>query len=88
MLNVADRLCGDHIDKVLDIADRPNHVETDAEFRTDVSLASAYMGRNESEARRRKTCTQFIEQRGDDGLVIAYGPGTTFGLVAIEHSSK
>ena len=88
MLDVADRLCGDHIDEVLDIADRLNHMETDAEFRTDVSLARAYMSRNESEARRRKARTQLIEQCGDDGLVIAYGPGTTFGLVAIEHSSK
>ena len=86
--DVTDRLCGDHIDEVLDVDDRPNHVESDAEFRTDVGLSRAYMGRNESEARRHKARTQLIEQCGDDGLVIAYGPGTAFGLVAIEDSSK
>ena len=88
MLNIANRLRGDHVDEVLDIADGPNHVEIDAELRTDIGLARAYMGRDEGEARRRKAGTQLIEQCGDNGLVVTYGPGTAFGLVTIEHPSE
>ena len=73
---------------MLDVADRPNHMEVNAEFVTDVSLAGAYMSRNESEARRRKTRTQFIEERGDNGLVIAHRPGTTFRLVTMEYTGE
>ena len=73
---------------MLDIADRPNHVEVNAEFGADVSLAGAYVSRNESETRRRETCTQFVEEGCDNGLVIAYRPGTAFGLVAMEHTGE
>ena len=88
MLDIADRLCEDHVDEVLDIADRPNHVEVNAEFGTDISLARAYVSRNESETRRCEACTQFVEQCGDDSLVIAHGPRTALGFVTIEHPSK
>ena len=88
MVDIADRLCRNHINKKLYVADRPNHVEVNAEFGTDVSLEGAYVSRNESETRRRETCTQFVDERGDDGLVVTHRSGTTFGLVAMEHTGE
>jgi hypothetical protein len=64
MLDAMDRLRGDHVDEVLDIADRPHHVEVHTEFGTNVFLTGAYMGRDEGEARRSETCTQFVKQCG------------------------
>ena len=88
VVDIADRLCRNHINKMLDVADRPNHVEVNAEFGADVSLAGAYVSRNESETRRRETCTQFVDERGDNGLVVTHRPGTTFGLVTMEYTGE
>ena len=87
-VEVGVRLCWDHVEEVLNIADGPHHVEMYTEFGTNVFLTTAYMGRDKSKARSSEACTQFVKQCGNGSLVIAHRPGAAFRFVTIRHPSR
>ena len=57
MLDAVDRLSGYHVNKVLDVSNRPDHVKVHLEFGTNVVLTGTDMSGDEGEARRGEACT-------------------------------
>ena len=88
MLDAVEGSCWNHIDKVLDVPNGPDHMKARLEPGTNDVLTMADMSIDALEASGGERCAYFIEQCSQYGLVVTDGPGSTFGFVTVKYSGK